>query len=318
MSLKSKPLVSVILPTYNRAYILKRALDSILEQTYKALEIIVVDDGSTDNTAELVKGVGDPRIVYEKHPVNKGLAAARNTGVRKASGDYISFLDSDDEFLPDNIEEHVSEMLRCPDDVGVVYAGVLRLKGKSRQIVPGPGVRPKEGNVRQRMLRSNFLTATALIRKACYEKYGLYNEDLFNLEDWEFWIRLSRSYRFRYIDKILTVVHYTGDSITADHFSFIDNIKKIIKIHGGEFRRAGCLSNQYLRIGHHYALCGEMSSARGYFRKAAGTDKRSFSAYLAFVLSFLGRRAYATLYRIYEAVRSFDPAASKKIKRASL
>ncbi len=90
------PLISVILPTYNRGYIVERAIKSVLNQTYKNLELIIVDDGSTDNTEEIVKSIEDKRIIFLKHKKNKGASSARNTGIKNSKGEYISFIDSDD------------------------------------------------------------------------------------------------------------------------------------------------------------------------------------------------------------------------------
>lgn len=98
------PTVSVVIPTYNRAHLVGRAIQSVLNQTYQDFEIIVVDDGSTDNTEEVVKSFNDPRIRYIRHDQNRGGSAARNTGIKMARGEYIAFQDSDDEWLPEKLE----------------------------------------------------------------------------------------------------------------------------------------------------------------------------------------------------------------------
>jgi glycosyltransferase involved in cell wall biosynthesis len=97
-------LVSVIIPTYNRASTLARAIESVLKQTYGNLELIVVDDSSNDETSGVVSGIADERIKYIKFSKNKGVAAARNAGIKESCGDYIAFLDSDDQWLPDKLK----------------------------------------------------------------------------------------------------------------------------------------------------------------------------------------------------------------------
>ena len=101
------PVVSVIIPTYNRAHLIGRAIRSVLDQTYQDWELIVVDDASTDDIPGIVKGFTDGRVKYIRHDENKGAAAARNTGIQAARGAYIAFLDSDDEWLPEKLERQV-------------------------------------------------------------------------------------------------------------------------------------------------------------------------------------------------------------------
>ena len=112
------PTVSIILPTYNRVGSVQAAIHSVLAQTYIDYELIVVDDGSTDETASHVREIADPRLIYVLHPQNKGAAAARNTGMRMARGDYIAFLDSDDTWHPQKLEVQVEFLKNSPDQVG--------------------------------------------------------------------------------------------------------------------------------------------------------------------------------------------------------
>ena len=117
----NKPLVSVILPTFNRAKLLSRAINSVLKQSYYNLECIVVDDGSIDNTEKVVKSINDNRIVYLKHNYNKHASAARNTGIAKSKGKFIAFLDDDDQWLPKKLEKQISLIQKLPPSVGLIY-----------------------------------------------------------------------------------------------------------------------------------------------------------------------------------------------------
>ena len=103
----SNPGISVIIPTYNRAHLISRSAKSVLAQTYPDFELIIVDDGSGDNTEEIIEALADPRIRYLRHESNRGVSAARNTGIRAARGDYIAFQDSDDEWLPQKLEKQL-------------------------------------------------------------------------------------------------------------------------------------------------------------------------------------------------------------------
>jgi glycosyltransferase involved in cell wall biosynthesis len=176
-------LVSVIVPTYNRAHMIAGSLHSILDQTYKNIEIIVVDDGSTDNTEEVVKqiaaGAAQP-ILYVKKP-NGGCASARNRGVRHAKGDGIAFLDSDDRFLPHAIESLVTTLLASDADFVYSPSVEVDINGKEVTSIPAAAGRP------DKLAREHFFTLGAracciLYRKYIFEKFQLdetakYNED---------------------------------------------------------------------------------------------------------------------------------------------
>ena len=111
----------------SQVIIKSRAIQSVLDQTYEDFELIVVDDGSTDNTEEVVKNFGNDKIRYIRHEENKGAAAARNTGIRAARGEYIGFQDSDDEWLPVKLEKQIKVFETAPPEVGVVYTDMQRI-----------------------------------------------------------------------------------------------------------------------------------------------------------------------------------------------
>jgi len=127
--------ISIILPTFNRAKIVSRSIRSVLNQTYKEFELIIIDDGSADCTQELISKIKDSRIRYIKHEKNKGAAAARNTGIKAAQYDLIAFQDSDDEWMPEKLEKQIKVMSSLPDDYGVVYSAFWRL-GKRKKYIP--------------------------------------------------------------------------------------------------------------------------------------------------------------------------------------
>ncbi len=130
------PLISVVLPTFNRKRLLPRAINSVLNQTYKNLELIIIDDGSTDNTEEIVKAYSDTRIRYCKQKLNRGGSAARNAGIKLAKGELISFQDSDDEWLPEKLERQVRKFSEVGDDVGVIYCGYESVFERTKEVLP--------------------------------------------------------------------------------------------------------------------------------------------------------------------------------------
>src|SRR6056297_1399486 len=118
------PTVSVIVPTYNRADSLPRTIDSVLAQTHDDLELVVVDDASTDDTETVVERYEDDRVTYLEHATNRGGSAARNTGIRASDGDYVAFLDSDDEWHPEKLERQVRELESRSEEWVAAYCGV--------------------------------------------------------------------------------------------------------------------------------------------------------------------------------------------------
>ena len=192
------PKVSVVIPTYNRAHLLRRALDSVFAQTYGNFELLLIDDGSTDDTAGLVAGYDDPRLRYLRQDGNRGVAAARNRGMREASGSLIAFLDSDDEWLPEKLARHVAVFEANPPSVGLIYSGVETVDAKGGRRVDLPVHR---GLMHGQLLLSNVLVggSCAMVRRSVVATVGYFDESLTAIEDYEYWLRIARFYRFEVV-----------------------------------------------------------------------------------------------------------------------
>jgi glycosyltransferase involved in cell wall biosynthesis len=184
------PKVSVITPTYNRADMLGQAIQSVLDQDFTDWELIIVDDGSRDNTREVVAGFADPRIRYI-YQENKGLPAARNTGIRNAQGQYIAFLDSDDLFLSHKLAEEVAILDGRPD-LGLVACGHFEVDRNLRVLRE---MRPWQShpqlNLTTWLLTCPLVVSTVLVRREWLERVGLFDEQMRYVEDWDLWLRLS-------------------------------------------------------------------------------------------------------------------------------
>ena len=260
---EKNPTVSVIIPTYNRAHLIGRAIQSVLNQTYRDFEIIVVDDGSTDNTEEVIKSFSDERIRYIKHKENKGAAAARNTGIKTARGKFIAFQDSDDEWLPEKLEKQMKVFETAPPEVGIVYTGFWRFENNKKIYIPFSWVKQKEGNIHEELLKGNFIgTPAALVRKECFEKAGMFDEKLPGLEDWELFIRLSKYYNFKCVDEPLLVSYYTSNSISANNEAYIKTLKLILSKHFNDFAK-----NKKLLSGHYFSLGVNLYYSSGNFEE---------------------------------------------------
>ncbi|MBF2004215.1 MAG: glycosyltransferase family 2 protein [Chlorogloeopsis fritschii C42_A2020_084] len=223
-----KPLVSVIIPTYNRANIIGNTLDSVVKQSYQKIEIIIVDDGSTDNTEEVIKAIGDSRIHYIKHQINYGGATARNTGIKAAKGEYIAFLDSDDIWLTNKIEIQLDAIQRhsYPEKV-VSYTQVLLYDGKSYQEVslcpkhPTIGKGEIEALADYLFCNNGFMQTSTLMMHISLARSTLFSSRLKIYQDWDFCLRLEvQEAIFVFIEQPLTI--YNGEP-RSDRISSLIN-----------------------------------------------------------------------------------------------
>lgn len=178
--------VSVIIPTYNRPALLARTIDSVLAQTYPDLELIVVDDGSTDNTPEVVAAYGD-RVRYIRQ-ANQGPDAAVARGFSTATGDYINFMDHDDLMMPEKIERQVA-ILDSHPSVGLVHCGYEHIDENDKTLQRRIAL--PDTDILENLIKSNFIWSGApLIRRNWLEKVGLFDEDIW-CSDWDLWLRLA-------------------------------------------------------------------------------------------------------------------------------
>lgn len=214
--------VSIILPTYNRAHCIGTAVESIISQTYPAWELLVVDDGSTDDTEEIVAGYAacDDRVRYYRQPQNRGVSAARNEGIRLARFDYIAFQDSDDVWHPDKLEKQIRIFAKRPE-TGLVYCAIrgTRQDGSPVRIPDAAMDRGLlQGNLYRLLLQGNVIDCpAAVIRRSCTEKCGMFDDTLTCLEDWELFLRIAAEYEIGYVDEALvdSDIHNEGVSSHA-------------------------------------------------------------------------------------------------------
>lgn len=209
------PQVSVIIPSYNQAQFVASAVESALAQTHPDVEIIVVDDGSTDETRAVLDAYCERiRYIYQE---NRGLAAARNAGFLASHGDYLLFLDSDDVIHPDKLALHV-HFLEAERDFGLSYSAWQQVNEDGTQVLGE--VRPnKQGQLlRELLLRRFFFFASAtVIRRQCLDEVGLFDESLRWGEDADMWLRMARAgYAFGYQDRPLLQYRIHGSSMTAN------------------------------------------------------------------------------------------------------
>jgi glycosyltransferase involved in cell wall biosynthesis len=207
-------LVSVVIPSYNRGDYIVETIESVLQQSYDPIEIIVIDDGSKDNTREVVDRFL-PRVRYVWQE-NAERGAARNHGLRLAKGEFIAFLDSDDLWLPEMVERCVA-FLRANPGTDLVYTDAMQIDALARELrVLRAG--PPSSNPTDRLLKSSFLSiGRHLVRTEAVRKIGGFREEreLSGSEDWEMWVRLSLEARIGYLPVVTTKIRtHPGNTMT--------------------------------------------------------------------------------------------------------
>jgi len=221
--------VSVIIRTYNRAYIVAEAIESALKQTYGDYEVLVVDDGSTDNTPEVVQAFQDPKLRYIRHERNQGVGAACNTGVLHAQGEFIAFLDSDDLWKPEKLERQVACMVRHPevdavfsdieiiDDTATIPSLIATMKSFSKLLAKDRKQQEYVFSARQLclcLLEEVPIKPTVLfVKREIFKKVGFFDLTALGCEDWEFLLRLAYVACFGYVDAPLAIQRRTPDAI---------------------------------------------------------------------------------------------------------
>lgn len=309
--------MSVIVPAYNRAKLIRRSIQSILNQGYRDFELIVVDDASTDGTEEIVKGFQDPRIRYIRHDKNRGASAARNTGVKAAKGGFIAFQDSDDEWFPEKLEKQMKAFEAASPDVGIVYTGFWRLEGNKKIYTPSPFLKHKEGAIHKDLLKGSFVsTQTIVVRKECFKKAGLFDETLPRLQDWELVLRLSKHYKFKHIDEALLNAYFTPYSISASNKSHIKAFESIITKHFEDFNKnKKILAKHYFSIGIFLCIDGEFKKGRNYFLKAIKLNPTNISYLTIAFLSLLSKNIFNAVISIYWKAKNIANRVSMVISK---
>lgn len=211
--------ISVIIPTYNRALYLGDAIGSVQAQTYPYVEIIVADDGSTDNTAQIVAGFGDA-VTYISLSHRGQPAATRNAGLRAASGEFVAFLDSDDVFLPNKLALQLA-VFDTHSEAGLVYSNGYFFRDDPSEPTGYvlDGLPSPSDDVFPELLRGNFLApSTVLIRRACLDVVGMFDErpDFFAVEDYDMWLRIAAKFPVIYAPGDVAAIRRHPQSISRD------------------------------------------------------------------------------------------------------
>ena len=252
--MSDRPLVSVVIPTYNNAALASEAVESVLAQSYKPVEIFVVDDGSTDETrSALERYAKRVNLILQEH---KGPGAARNQGILHSTGEYIAFLDSDDIWYPRKLEVCIAA-LEQEHAYGAVYHDYLIVDTErhKRYAIPHYEI---SGWIARDLFVENlgFHTSTVVARRSCFDRIGLFDEELIRAQDWDMWLRVAEEYPVLYVGELLAErrLHPGGLSVVKQDLYAEYNLRTI---HKAAERRPdlyaevekGSLSNAHFRFG---------------------------------------------------------------------
>lgn len=287
-----KGLVSVIIPSYNRAFSIGRAIQSVLDQTYKNLELIIVDDGSTDNTEEVVKDFKNPQIRYIKHKQNKGGGAARNTGIKSAKGEFIAFLDSDDQWLPSKVRKQLDIFQNSPEQTGVVFCGVYYVDYKSGKIIDT--IEPDyRGDILDVILNrgSGPSLPAAVVKRECFNKAGLFDERFPSYQDADLWVRIAKLYQFDYAKECLVKFSRNHKQISTDEEARITGRELFLDKYSNLLPRLTKSKLHYM-IGNAYCLQNDIKKGRINLLMSIIDYPLFMKSYLCLLISLFGSKTY--------------------------
>jgi len=298
------PKVSAIIPAYNRADFLPRSMGSVLNQTFRDLELVVVDDGSTDNTKAVVKEIArkDERVKYIWQPNFGGPAGPRNTGIKNARGKYVAFLDSDDEWMNTKVEEQVKVFENSSSDTGFVACNYLLKRGNSVVRYKLPIFANKR--LFEKLLEHDFIgTATiVMIKKDILEEVGGFDENLECGEDTDLWLRIAEKYKFALATDFLAMYH-SHSSNTLLRFQGMElarSTESILKKHRASCEKYPKAYGVRLRqVAANYCAAGQLTEGRKYYIQSIRFDPMNLKGWLSLLAaSILGKSAFHIVSRL--------------------
>lgn len=289
-------LISVILPTYNRAYCIMPAIESVLRQTHEELELIIVDDCSTDNTTELLASIADPRLRVIRHEQNRGAAAARNTGLAAARGSLIAFQDSDDEWCISMLERHMERRSELGPDYAVSYCAKVvhgrddhgNFGPRYAAYVPSADRKVVEGDVLDEVFQNAIAsTQTIVVTKRLLEEVGGFDETLRVGVDWELSVRLARRSKFAFIQDPLVMTRLMDDSITHRRLDSVHTIQVVMNKHRDLLDRSDQIhAAKEFQIARVYQRSGEYRKALPHLVSSIAKQPTNLRCWAALGITF--------------------------------
>jgi len=271
------PLVSIVLPTYNRAATLERAIESVLKQTFADFELIIIDDRSADDTHLILSKCAGLVNVRTASQLRRGCSVARNIGISIAQGRYVAFQDSDDEWVPDKLAKAVAALEGTGPETGVFYSDMLRVEadGSSADLRSPdvePGVLVNETTLDYQVYSIGI--QSAVIKRKCFDEAGYFDEGLPRFIDLELFIRLSDGFRFVHCKEML-VKYHAGEGISTNRQALVTARRYLLhKYHGRLKQQKHHLAKQYLHLALALEQTGDKYRSLGFILKALLSSPR--------------------------------------------
>ena len=297
------PKVSVILPTYQRGAVIRRALHSVLAQTFGDLEVIVLDDAPADETEAVCRSFNDARVRYVPYPSRRGVAAARNQGIELARGEFIAFQDSDDEWLLDKLEHQLARLQSLPPDVAVTQGAIVRYEGgNARYLFSGL----QAGTERTAILACNnttFLQAW-LARKSVLVEAGVFDSRLQLWEDWELLIRICQKFPVDMDPRVMAIIYDTPDSLIKQSHRRVESLDIIVTKHAALMSaEPRALAINLYGIGRFQLLDGRTAEGRKLLWRSLLLNPARLRTWAMLALSLLGTSLIRNLVVWRDATR---------------
>ncbi len=303
-------LVSVVIPTHNRGDLISETIGSVLAQSYGNIEIIVVDNGSTDDTEGVIKKINAPNLRYIKQENSGGPAGPRNKGVRRSRGEYIAFLDSDDIWLPDKIERQV-EVLEKNPGVGLVFCQ-CRLFGEEyhgKEIYPAKAY---SGDVFDKIIRGNFVpTVSVICRRNALLETELFDESsgLRAFEDYELWMRIARKHHFYFINEPLCLLRMHsqnllgGDNLKSHLGAFRALCSAMNKINFSREQLKSSAGRHYLTTAMAWLEVRNYKNFEWYLNRSLSFKREKLALLISFLNKVIGNELLFILYSKYRHLK---------------
>lgn len=296
---QAMPQVSVIILTRNRPQFLVKAINSVLNQTFTDFEIIIVDDASTDETPQVIKSFEDKRIKSIRNNINRGAAGSRNEGLKIVKGEYVAFLDDDDEWLPQKLELQIRVLGKENRELGVVYTGYykwdLDTGNAISSIIP-----QKKGKVSEDLFAQNWIgNSTVLVKHACFQDVGEYDENLPIGEDHDMWIRIAKKYEFDYIEVPLVKYGVHNQQITTNYRKKILGRERLIEKYEEFYSvtRKG-QSDFWVTLGSWYCYDGNLDKGKKIFWFGIRNYPYDIRFYYNLCLALMGEGVFRKVKKI--------------------
>jgi glycosyltransferase involved in cell wall biosynthesis len=296
------PTVSVVLPTYNRAALLPKAMRSVLDQSYRDLELIVVDDASTDATEDVARGIGDARVRYLRQPERRGASAARNRGIAEARGELIAFQDSDDEWVAGKLQLQVDRLSALPADVALTQGAVRYLGPVTRYVFSGF----RAGQERTAVLPVNNGTYVQawLARAAVLREMRGFDERLAQWEDWELLIRICQRYRVDMDERVMALIHDTPGSLVTQSHRRVQSLATILDKHAALMAaHPPALAINWYAMARFELIDGRPAQARSLLLRSLRLEPLRARTWAMLAFSLLGTPLIRRIYAWRDATR---------------